>query len=82
MTAILYPANGVIDLLCLAVTRRARNCWPRWASTYSASPLCPSAVPRPIFLLNRLRRACGPMSTAVSYHEAMEWSWHGCLNAR
>jgi hypothetical protein len=60
MTAILYPANGVIDLLVPGGKPAREKLLAPLGQYVFRKPIVPIAVPQPMFLLNRLRQGVWP----------------------
>ena len=77
MTVILYPVNGVIDLL-VPGGEKARNkvLGPLGAHVFH-HPIEPIAVPQALFLLNRLRQGVWP-----DEHSGLDLRDHGVAKAR
>jgi len=60
MTAILYPVNGVIDLLMTGGAQAREKVLEPLGKYVFHQPIVPIAVPQPLFLLNRLRQGVWP----------------------
>ena len=77
MTVILYPANGVIDLLMTGGAKaREKLLAPRGQFVFR-KPIVPIAVPQPMFLLNRLRQGVWP-----DEHSGLDLRDYGVVQAR
>lgn len=77
MTAILYPANGVIDLLVPGGNSARKKLLAPLGQYVFRKPIVPIAVPQPMFLLNRLRQGVWP-----DEHSGLDLRDHGVVMAR
>lgn len=77
MTAILYPANGVIDLLVPGGNSARKKLLAPLGQYVFRKPIVPIAVPQPMFLLNRLRQGVWP-----DEHSGLDLRDHGVAKAR
>ena len=77
MTAILYPANGVIDLLVPGGNSARKKLLVPLGQYVFRKPIVPIAVPQPMFLLNRLRQGVWP-----DEHSGLDLRDYGVVNAR
>ena len=77
MTAIIYPENGVIDLLVVGGEKaRQKLLGPLGTHVFKKS-LEPLTVSQPLFLLNRLREGVNP-----DEHSGLDLLDHGVVKAR
>lgn len=77
MTVILYPANGVIDLLMTGGAKAREKLLAPLGQFVFRKPIVPIAVPEPMFLLNRLRQGVWP-----DEHSGLDLRDYGVVKAR
>jgi hypothetical protein len=77
MTVILYPANGVIDLLMTGGAKAREKLLAPLGQFVFRKPIVPIAVPQPMFLLNRLRQGVWP-----DEHSGLDLRDYGVVQAR
>ena len=77
MTAIVYPASGVIDLLMTGGDKARKKVLGPLGTHVFHSAIEPVAVPQALFLLNRLRQGVWP-----DEHSGLDLRDHGVAKAR
>jgi len=77
MTAILYPAHGVIDLLVPGGNSARKKLLAPLGQYVFRKPIVPIAVPQPMLLLNRLRQGVWP-----DEHSGLDLRDYGVIKAR
>lgn len=77
MTAILYPANGVMDLLVPGGHSARKKLLAPLGQYVLRQPIEPIAVPQPMLLLNQLRQGVWP-----DEHSGLDLRDHGVAKAR